>query len=178
MNTPILLFWEYLFKIFGILSLQCSALSEYFAFKDVYGQKGLPLWGRGFRSEYLLIKHISCVLSVAFFHYRTEKIKTKREPLVHPLHRASPVGNGNRYPLHCRRTLYAKSYSNGATNCYSEPYLVLLQHTIYYNRYLWLVKIVTTFIKKSFQQLHITFYRRIKIRHVGAMREKKNNFAL
>ncbi len=28
----------------------------------------------------------------------------------------------------CRRTLYAKSHSNGVVNCYSEPRLVLLQH--------------------------------------------------
>jgi hypothetical protein len=29
--------------------------------------------------------------------------------------------------LHCRRTLYGKSHSNGVINCYSEPCLVLLQ---------------------------------------------------
>ncbi len=37
------------------------------------------------------------------------------------------VGNQTRDLLHCRRTLYAKSHSNGVINCYSEPQLVLLQ---------------------------------------------------
>ena len=37
------------------------------------------------------------------------------------------VGNRTRDLLHCRRTLYAKSHSNGVINCHSEPLLVLLQ---------------------------------------------------
>ena len=36
-------------------------------------------------------------------------------------------GNRTRDLLHCRRTLYAKSHSNGVINCHSEPLLVLLQ---------------------------------------------------
>jgi hypothetical protein len=37
------------------------------------------------------------------------------------------VGNRTRDLLHCRRTLYAKSHSNGVIDCYLEPQLVLLQ---------------------------------------------------
>ena len=36
-------------------------------------------------------------------------------------------GNRTRDLLHCRRTLYAKSHSNGVIDCHSEPLLVLLQ---------------------------------------------------
>ncbi len=54
---------------------------------------------------------------------------------LHSLHRASEeearlgvaAGNRTRDLLHCRRTLYAKSHSNGVIDCYSEPRLVLLQ---------------------------------------------------
>ncbi len=38
------------------------------------------------------------------------------------------VGNWTRDLLDCRRTLYAKSHSNGVIDCYSEPRLVLLQY--------------------------------------------------
>jgi hypothetical protein len=37
------------------------------------------------------------------------------------------IGNRTRDLLHCRRTLYAKSHSNGVIDCHSEPLLVLLQ---------------------------------------------------
>jgi hypothetical protein len=37
------------------------------------------------------------------------------------------AGNRTRDLLHCRRTLYAKSHSNGVIDCHSEPLLVLLQ---------------------------------------------------
>jgi hypothetical protein len=36
-------------------------------------------------------------------------------------------GNRTRDLLHCRRTLCAKSHSNGVIDCHSEPLLVLLQ---------------------------------------------------
>ena len=36
-------------------------------------------------------------------------------------------GNRTRNLLHCRRTLYAKSHSNGVIDCHLEPLLVLLQ---------------------------------------------------
>ena len=41
------------------------------------------------------------------------------------------VGNRTRDFLHCRRTLYAKSHSNGVIDCHSEPLLVLLQRQLY-----------------------------------------------
>jgi hypothetical protein len=53
---------------------------------------------------------------------------------LHPLHRASETdasqGNRTRDLLQCRRTLYAKSHSNGVVHCYSEP-PVLLHVNIY-----------------------------------------------
>ncbi len=41
-------------------------------------------------------------------------------------------GNRTRDLLHCRRTLYAKSHSNGVIDCHSEPLLVLLQDNIFF----------------------------------------------
>ncbi len=41
------------------------------------------------------------------------------------------VGNRIRDRLHCRRTLDAKSHSNGVLDCYSEPRLVLIQYRDY-----------------------------------------------
>jgi hypothetical protein len=42
------------------------------------------------------------------------------------------VRNRTQDLLHCRRTLYAKSHSNGVIDCHSEPLLVLLQCRIYW----------------------------------------------
>ncbi len=44
--------------------------------------------------------------------------------------RCVSVGNRTRDLLHCRRTLYAKSHSNGVIDYYSEPRLVLLQEHV------------------------------------------------
>jgi hypothetical protein len=82
---------------------------------------------------------------------RHENCITSGSPLCRGLTRASYIfciehqrlmllGNRTWDLLHCRRTLYAKSHSNGVTRCYSEPRLVLLQcNWKQYPCWLWIV---------------------------------------
>ncbi len=64
-ETPIFLFWEYLFRNFGILSLQCDGyLSVYLSFLAGFGsfvEKNLPPFASPLASFYCASNNTNCI---------------------------------------------------------------------------------------------------------------------